>query len=145
MSTSKQTIRDNHAHALLDYVIYGDDTLTKLDNPNIGMLDITIDIKRCEDAAGSIGAALRFASASNVCDECEEEHGNFIDTVEGSHSDIDCHLDTIVNAYQALQERNAHLENIIQDLIGLAVNAVDDDDLEQFEEKLILEKLKGEK
>jgi hypothetical protein len=145
MSTSNNKTRDNYAHELLDYVIYGDKTLSEINCPNATMLDISLDIKRCEESVSSMGSTLKFASPENVCEECEEEHGNLISTVEDAHSDLDCHLDTIVTSYQALLERNHHLENIIHDLVAMAVKAVDDDEVEQFEEKLILSKLTGDK
>jgi hypothetical protein len=136
------TTKTEHSEALMDYVIYGDDTIVRAlskSSPDIGL-----DIKRCTDAKNSIGQLTNQWSGQNVCNDCEEEYTSLIDEVDSNYSDLDSHLDSIVQSHQALEAENVLLKGIIQDIIGYAVDAVPADDLTEFEEQLIIKRLKGE-
>jgi hypothetical protein len=136
---TKTKLSDEQEYQLLDYVIYGVDTLIKL--LNTATRDVSNDIKRCDTAKDSLGTALRFASEHDVCKDCKDVHSSLIRDAEESHSELDFNFDAITNAYSELQEENSELRNIIQDLIQYAVSGVPCDDRAEFEEHLILKTL----
>ena len=136
------TIKTEHRKALIDYVIYGDNTIVRALGKSPP--DVSIDIKRCTDAKNSIGQLTNQATAHSVCNDCEAEYTSLIDEVDSNYSDLDSHLDSIVESHLALEAENELLKCIIQDLVGYAVDAVPADDLTEFEEQLIIKRLKGE-
>lgn len=141
MSTSKIKLQDEEVYELLDKVIYGSSTIYKyLSDPQ---LDISISINRCTAATKAIGATLRMSSKDDVCDECEREHELLISDVEDQHDDLDVHLDGIIDAYEGLQNENEALKRIIADLCSYAVETLSQEEIQEFEEHLIVGKLDG--
>jgi hypothetical protein len=121
--------------------MFGDSTIYKvLSEP---AYDIRMDIDRCTSATKSLGSTVSFSSPDDVCEECTSEHTTLIDEIESAYSDLDIHLDSLISEYRRLEDENDHLKRIIQDLTFYAVDAVPEDDLTAYEEKLIVDKLEG--
>lgn len=143
MSTSRSDTREDKSAELLDFVIYGNKTLAKLDDTPIP--DFDYNIQRCTDAVSSIASTLKFASSKDVCEECEDQHGNLIDDIDSAHDDIDTWYGNIITAYQELEAQNEHLRMCINDLISFAADKVDQHDVKEFEQFLIMKNLEGKK
>lgn len=141
MIITKAKLQDEEIYELLDHIIYGTSVIYKyLGDPSDDLRD---DIKRCTDATKSLNRALMRSSLGDVCDNCSDEYESLINATEESVSDLDVHLDYVVNAYRNLEDENQELKRVIQTLSRYALDAVTDDELKTYEERIILEKLEG--
>lgn len=144
MSTSKKSVKDSHAYELLDYVIYGDNTLQNIENPSFEH-SVDLEIQRCSKAVESLSSTLKFVSPGDVCEECEPEYQDLINNAEDTNTELESHFSDIVEAYRESRKEIDNLYNIIHDLVQYAADAVGDDDVKDFEEYLIMKNLEGEK